>query len=623
MNQFLEFFILIPFIGYIITLIFIPRNKEINLFRTSVITVGINLLLFLVLSFFWAKSGFLDLYSKGITIYKADDYEFAINLFFDNISATYYLISSLLTFLILVFSRYYIHREKRFKSFFCNVLFFYLGLSFIIFSGNFETMFIGWEIIGMSSFFLIGFYRDRYLPVKNALKVVSVYRIADIFLLFGIWICHHYFKHNINFLELKTLLNQNIPIITDNNYKLIIPSIFLVVALVKSAQFPFSSWLPRAMEGPTTSSAIFYGSLSIHIGVFLMLRTYPLWADNVTFKIILIILGLITSLISTSIASVQSSVKTQIAYSSITQIGIMFIEIALGLHLLALIHFASNAFLRTYQLLVSPSMFSYLIHDQFFNFIQPKHNVSNTLFGKIKTTIYILSIKEWNMDSFMYHYLWKPLKSIGNNIKFINAKTVKYVFTPLYLIGIYFAYHKQSLPSYIIGYFPLLIGLISLLMILKAFTKREEAHKAWFLTIVSQLYTSLAISFNEQFDYKQIILYLSGIIMSAIIGYICLSVLKKYNEKTTLDRFHGHSYEHPRLSILFLIACLGLAGFPITPTFIGEDVILGHIHENQFFLGGIISIILILDGLSVFRIYSRLFLGPHEKEYHEIAYRSS
>jgi NADH-quinone oxidoreductase subunit L len=181
MNQFLEFFILIPLIGYIITLIFIPRNKEINLFGTSVITVGINLLLFLVLSFFWAKSGFLDLYSKGITIYKADDYEFAINLFFDNISATYYLISSLLTFLVLVFSRYYIHREKGFKSFFCNVLFFYLGLSFIIFSGNFETMFIGWEIIGMSSFFLIGFYRDRYLPVKNALKVVSVYRIADIF----------------------------------------------------------------------------------------------------------------------------------------------------------------------------------------------------------------------------------------------------------------------------------------------------------------------------------------------------------------------------------------------------------------------------------------------------------
>ncbi|MFN4150838.1 MAG: proton-conducting transporter membrane subunit, partial [Candidatus Sericytochromatia bacterium] len=234
-----------------------------------------------------------------------------------------------------------------------------------------------------------------------------------------------------------------------------------------------------------------------------------------------------------------------------------------------------------------------------------------------------LSIKEWNMDSFMYNYLWKPLKTLGNNIRFINAKTVLYLFTPLYLVGLYFAYHKQSLPSYITGYFPLLTAFISLLMILKAFTKRSEASKSWFLIIVSQLYMSLAISFNEQFEYTQLVLYLSGIVISAIIGYICFSILNKHKESTTLDKFHGHSYEHPRLAVIFLIACLGLAGFPITPTFIGEDVILGHIHENQFLLTFIISLCIILDGLSIFRLYSRLFLGPHDKGYHEKAYRSS
>lgn len=624
MNHLLDYFIIIPFVGYLINLLLVSRKNENLLFGTSIVTVGLNLLLFLGVTLLWAKDGFSDIYQNGLILYKADDYVFAVNLFLDQISATYYCIATILTFLVLIFSKYYIHREKGYKRFFSNVLFFYLGLSFILFSGNFETLFIGWEIIGMSSFFLIGFYKDRYLPVKNALKVISVYRIADIFLLFGIWLCHHYFHDNVNFLELKSHLSNGISVFSENSsYALIIPLIFLVVAMVKSAQFPFSFWLPRAMEGPTTSSAIFYGSLSVHIGVFLMLRTYPLWSDNTTFKAIVILVGLLTSIVATLIASVQSSVKTQIAYSSIAQIGIMFIEVALGFHLIALIHFASNAFLRTYQLLVSPSVLSYLIHDQFFNFIPPQHNVSNDLVGRIKTSLYILSIKEWNMDSFMYHFLWKPLKMIGNSIHFINGKTVLYLFTPLYLLGVYFAYHKASLPSYILGYFPLLIGVISLLMILKAFIKRNEVKNAWLLTIVSQCYTSLAISFNEQFDYTQIMMYLSGIIISALMGYITFYILKQHKEDISLSKFHGHSYEHPRLAIFFLVACLGLAGFPITPTFIGEDVILGHIHENQFILGGIISIILILDGLSVFRIYSRLFLGPHEKEYHEIAYRSS
>ena len=141
-----------------------------------------------------------------------------------------------------------------------------------------------------------------------------------------------------------------------------IPFLFLLAALVKSAQFPFSSMLPRAMEGPATSSAIFYGSLSVHMGVFLLLRTFPLWDNLLVFKVVVIIFGMITSLFATLIARVQSSVKTQIAYSSIAQIGIIFIEVALGFHTLAIFHFAGNAFLRTYQLLVSPAVLSYLIH---------------------------------------------------------------------------------------------------------------------------------------------------------------------------------------------------------------------------------------------------------------------
>jgi len=90
-----------------------------------------------------------------------------------------------------------------------------------------------------------------------------------------------------------------------------------------------------------------------------------------------------------------------------------------------------------------------------------------------------------------------------------------------------------------------------------------------------------------------------------------------------LDQFHGHSYKHPKLAFLFLLCCLGLSGFPITPTFIGEDLIFSHIHENQIVLASFTALSLIIDGLAIIRIYARVFLGPHAKSIDEMAYRSS
>jgi NADH:ubiquinone oxidoreductase subunit 5 (subunit L)/multisubunit Na+/H+ antiporter MnhA subunit len=115
------------------------------------------------------------------------------------------------------------------------------------------------------------------------------------------------------------------------------------------------------MEGPTPSSAIFYGSLSIHFGVFLLLRTMPFWEQQPVARFMIGGVGVITAILGYLIAKAQPSIKTQIAYASVSQIGIMFVEVALGLQTLALIHFVGNAFLRTYQLLVSPSVVSYMI----------------------------------------------------------------------------------------------------------------------------------------------------------------------------------------------------------------------------------------------------------------------
>jgi NADH-quinone oxidoreductase subunit L len=165
--------------------------------------------------------------------------------------------------------------------------------------------------------------------------------------------------------------------------------------------------------------------------------------------------------------------------------------------------------------------------------------------------------------------------------------------------------------------------LLALVTILKAFTERGDARIGWMLIILNQLFTSLSIGFNEQFDFTQIHIFLSGIVVSGIIGFWCLHQMLGNKESISLDSFHGHSYEHPRLTIAFLIACMGLSGFPITPTFIGEDLMMGHIHENQITLTVLTTLNFIVDGLAIYRIYARVFLGPHDKSYHELAYRSS
>ncbi|MFM8759372.1 MAG: proton-conducting transporter membrane subunit, partial [Methylophilaceae bacterium] len=137
---------------------------------------------------------------------------------------------------------------------------------------------------------------------------------------------------------------------------------------------------------------------------------------------------------------VQSSIKSQIAYSSIAQIGLIFIEIAAGFGTIALIHFAGNAFLRTYQLLVSPSVVSYLIREQFYNFVPRLRSVEDSFPQRIQYTLYMLCIKEWNLDSMMYQYLWNPIKKIGQYFTFLNLSRVFALLVPVYLVGLF----KQS-----------------------------------------------------------------------------------------------------------------------------------------------------------------------------------
>ena len=112
-------------------------------------------------------------------------------------------------------------------------------------------------------------------------------------------------------------------------------------------------------------------------------------------------------------------------------------------------------------------------------------------------------------------------------------------------------------------------------------------------------------------------------VVSGVIGSLTIKFLKYREKSLDMNSFYGHIHEYKWTGFIFLLACLGLAGFPISTTFLGEDLILSHIHENQFVLTMFVSISLIIDGLALIRIYSRIFLGPHIKTYHPVAHRSS
>jgi NADH-quinone oxidoreductase subunit L len=622
MEQFINLFIILPILGFVLSLI-IPREKEGLLSWISFSTVGAQLFSALFFVIIWVYNGAPIINLKEFSIFKAKEYDFYIDFYFDRITLTYLLIGALLTFIVTIYSRYYLHREEGYKRFFNIILFFYLGYNIVIFSGNLETLFIGWEILGISSFLLIAFYRDRYLPVKNAVKVFSIYRIGDVGIILAMWLSHHFWHENISFFKLNNYELVHDQLAEHSLTGLAISMLIFISAAAKSAQLPFSSWLPRAMEGPTPSSAIFYGSLSVHIGAFILMRTYPFWEHQFSFRVFVIVVGLLTAIVATFTARVQSTVKSQIAYSSIAQIGLIFIEIALGLETIALVHVAGNAFLRTYQLLVSPSIVSYKIREQFYNYVPRKKTIEDGWSKRMEYSLYILSLKEWNLDSIMYKYMWNPLKRMGAKWRFLTFKNVYLFFAFSFVLGLVLTLNPEMISAKWKFYLPLIYGFIGLLMVIKAFTERASVRLSWSLIITNHLGIALAISFNEHFDVSHHIWYLSGVIVSGIVGYLSIQRLRKLESWVSLDRFYGHAYEHPKIALVFLLASLGVAGFPITPTFIGEDLIFSHIHEDQVLLASFIALSLIINGLAAIRIYARIFLGPHVKTYHEVAKRSS
>ncbi len=618
LNNFLSFFILIPLLAFIASL-FWKNHHEKPIAFIVLFTKAFYIAAAVLYAILWFINGNTPVSQHGITLYQSENFIFAIQFYYDLITLVYSIVGAILFFLVSTFSRYYMHRDEGYKRFFNTILFFALGYNLIVFSGNFETFFVGWEVIGLSSFLLIAFYRNRYMPVKNGFKVLSNYRLSDLAFILAMWMMHHLTHQNISFTQLADAHTMAI----QNNHEgmaVFIVVMIILAASIKSAQLPFTSWLPRAMEGPTTSSAIFYGSLSVHIGVFLLLRTYPFWQDVLWAKIAIIAIGASTGIIATLIARVQPTVKTQIAYSSAAQIGIIFIEVALGFHVLALIHFTGNAFLRTYQLLVSPSVLNYLVHHQYFHYHAPQHKKVSPA----EAAVYMLGVKEWNLDAFMHQYLWSPFKWAGRQFQFIKSSVPAIALTVAGVAAIILSfYHPQFLAGTEV-YLGSALLFMALAIILFAFAHRGSAIKAWWYLFLAHVFIIAGIGINSaNINTIEIVFYCTGVAVAFLTGLYCLKKIKAIDNDVLLNSYHGYVYEEKNTALVFFLAAIGLLGFPITAAFIGIDVFFTYVGSGQVLLITLLTLCFIFIEMAAIRIYLRIFLGQHKKLNHPVAFRSS
>ncbi|MEX2315666.1 MAG: proton-conducting transporter membrane subunit [Pirellulales bacterium] len=286
-------------------------------------------------------------------------FHFHLKFVFDRLSVPFAILSFLLCGTIGAFTSRYLHREPGFGRFYVCYSFFTLGMIVTSLAGTIEVLFLGWELVGLSSALLVAFFHDRAAPVRNGIRVWSVYRLADAAFLIAAVAMHHVTGAG----DFDGLMGAG-PwpeghAAQTHQQALYVGLLLLVAAAGKSALVPFSGWLPRAMEGPTPSSAIFYGALSVHLGAFLLLRVSPILELSAALSLAVVCVGLATAVFAAAAARVQSDIKSALAFASLTQVGIIVAEIGCGLRYIALIHILGHACLRTLQLLRAPT----LLHD--------------------------------------------------------------------------------------------------------------------------------------------------------------------------------------------------------------------------------------------------------------------
>ena len=303
---------------------------------------------------------------------KSGSFELPFNLLIDNLSLFMCLVITGVGGLIVTYSVGYMAHEDgpSYARFFTYMDVFIFSMLLLVLAGNFVFLIVGWALVGLSSYFLIGFWYQRRSAVLAARKAFVMNVIGDVGMILGafvLFVSYHTLTYAGVFHAISgpcsgRLLCFFVP--HDSSTLELTAFLLLVGAVAKSAQLPLHTWLPDAMEGPTPVSALIHAATMVTAGVYLVARMHPIYDITVYAHDAVAIIGAVTALFAATIAIVQTDIKRVLAYSTMSQIGYMFLSVGIGADSAGLFHLLSHAFFKALLFMAAGSVIHAMNDEQ-------------------------------------------------------------------------------------------------------------------------------------------------------------------------------------------------------------------------------------------------------------------
>lgn len=290
--------------------------------------------------------------SAGITWYITGDFKISMGLLADGLSAMMLVVVTIVSFLVHLYSIGYMHGDSRFWLFFVYLQLFSASMLGLVLANNYLQLYVCWELVGLCSYLLIGFWYEKQSASDASKKAFLVTRIGDVGMLIGLLLL---------FFNLKSFVFTDIfgaatSGALSSGITTAASILIFLGAMGKSAQFPFHVWLPDAMEGPTPVSALIHAATMVAAGVYLVGRSFPLFSSSQDAMLVVAIVGTFTAIFAATIAVVQTDIKRILAYSTISQLGYMMFALGIGAYAAGLFHLMTHAFFKALLFLGSGSV---------------------------------------------------------------------------------------------------------------------------------------------------------------------------------------------------------------------------------------------------------------------------